>query len=134
MLEEYPAHRVARSVRALRLSLDHGFTSIRDVGTEGAGYDLGALDASQLLDDEVEQVAGADTVERRQRQGIAESELVELERLDRARGSSSLFATRITGFRARRSRSASSSSPGPMPARASTTNSTRSASATAARA
>lgn len=43
ILQEYPAHRVARAVRALRISLDHGFTTIRDLETEGAGYDDVAL-------------------------------------------------------------------------------------------
>ena len=43
ILREYPAHRVARAVRALRIALDHGFTTMRDLETEGAGYDDVAL-------------------------------------------------------------------------------------------
>jgi imidazolonepropionase-like amidohydrolase len=43
ILKEYPAHRVARAVRALKIALDHGFTMMRDVETEGAGYDDVAL-------------------------------------------------------------------------------------------
>ena len=43
ILQEYPAHRVARAVRALKIALDHGFTSMRDLETEGAGYDDVAL-------------------------------------------------------------------------------------------
>jgi imidazolonepropionase-like amidohydrolase len=43
ILKEYPAHRVARAVRALRIALEHGFTTMRDVETEGAGYDDVAL-------------------------------------------------------------------------------------------
>lgn len=39
LLEEHRAHRVVRAVRALRIALHHGFTQIRDMGTEGAGYD-----------------------------------------------------------------------------------------------
>jgi len=39
ILQEYPAHRVVRAVRALRIALDHGFTTLRDLETEGAGYD-----------------------------------------------------------------------------------------------
>ncbi len=46
ILQEYPSHRIARSVRALRIALRHGFTTIRDCGTEGAGYDdVGLRDA-----------------------------------------------------------------------------------------
>ena len=37
ILKEYPAHRVARAVRALRIALDHGFTTLRDLETEGMG-------------------------------------------------------------------------------------------------
>ena len=37
LLQEFPSHRTARSVRALRIALSHGFTTIRDLGTEGAG-------------------------------------------------------------------------------------------------
>ncbi len=43
ILQEYPAHRVARAVRALKIALEHGFTTIRDLETEGAGYDDVAL-------------------------------------------------------------------------------------------
>lgn len=43
ILKEYPAHRVARAVRALKIALEHGFTTMRDVETEGAGYDDVAL-------------------------------------------------------------------------------------------
>jgi len=43
ILKEYPAHRVARAVRALKIGLEHGFTSMRDLETEGAGYDDVAL-------------------------------------------------------------------------------------------
>jgi imidazolonepropionase-like amidohydrolase len=46
ILKEYPSHRVARAVRAMRIALDHGFTTLRDVETEGAGYaDVGLRDA-----------------------------------------------------------------------------------------
>jgi imidazolonepropionase-like amidohydrolase len=46
ILQEYPSHRVARGVRALRIALEHGFTTLRDLGTEGAGYDdVGLRDA-----------------------------------------------------------------------------------------
>ena len=43
ILQEYPAHRVARAVRALKIALEHGFTTLRDLETEGAGYDDVAL-------------------------------------------------------------------------------------------
>jgi imidazolonepropionase-like amidohydrolase len=43
ILQEYPAHRVVRAVRALKIALEHGFTTIRDLETEGAGYDDVAL-------------------------------------------------------------------------------------------
>jgi imidazolonepropionase-like amidohydrolase len=43
ILKEYPAHRVARAVRALKIALEHGFTGLRDLETEGAGYDDVAL-------------------------------------------------------------------------------------------
>jgi imidazolonepropionase-like amidohydrolase len=43
ILKEYPAHRVARAVRALKIALEHGFTAIRDVETEGASYSDVAL-------------------------------------------------------------------------------------------
>ncbi|MCW2599815.1 MAG: hypothetical protein JWM02_1644 [Frankiales bacterium] len=46
VMEEYPSHRVARAVRSLGIALDHGFTTIRDLETEGAGYDdVGLRDA-----------------------------------------------------------------------------------------
>jgi imidazolonepropionase-like amidohydrolase len=46
ILEEYPAHRVARAIRALTIALGHGFTTMRDVETEGAGYgDVALRDA-----------------------------------------------------------------------------------------
>ena len=43
ILKEYPAHRVARAVRALKIALEHGFTTLRDLETEGAAYDDVAL-------------------------------------------------------------------------------------------
>jgi imidazolonepropionase-like amidohydrolase len=43
ILKEYPAHRVARAIRALKIALEHGFTTLRDLETEGAGYDDVAL-------------------------------------------------------------------------------------------
>jgi len=43
ILKEYPAHRVARAVRAMKIALGHGFTTMRDLETEGAGYDDVAL-------------------------------------------------------------------------------------------
>ena len=43
ILQEYPAHRVARAVRALKIALEHGFTALRDVETEGASYSDVAL-------------------------------------------------------------------------------------------
>ena len=43
ILQEYPAHRVVRAVRALQIALEHGFTGLRDLETEGAGYDDVAL-------------------------------------------------------------------------------------------
>jgi len=46
ILKEYPSHRVARAVRALAIALEHGFTGLRDLETEGAGYgDVGLRDA-----------------------------------------------------------------------------------------
>ena len=46
LLQEHRSHRVARAVRALRIALDHGFTTARDMGTEGASYDdVGLRDA-----------------------------------------------------------------------------------------
>lgn len=43
ILKEYPAHRVVRAVRALKIALEHGFTAMRDLETEGAGYSDVAL-------------------------------------------------------------------------------------------
>jgi imidazolonepropionase-like amidohydrolase len=43
ILQEYPAHRVARAVRSLWIALRNGFTFLRDLETEGAGYDDVAL-------------------------------------------------------------------------------------------
>lgn len=43
ILKEYPAHRVARAVRALKIALESGFTTMRDLETEGASYDDVAL-------------------------------------------------------------------------------------------
>jgi imidazolonepropionase-like amidohydrolase len=43
ILKEYPAHRVVRAVRAMKIALEHGFTALRDLETEGAGYDDVAL-------------------------------------------------------------------------------------------
>jgi imidazolonepropionase-like amidohydrolase len=46
ILKEYPAHRVARAVRALKIALEHGFTLMRDLETEGASYgDVALRDA-----------------------------------------------------------------------------------------
>lgn len=46
LMEEYPAHRIAHAVQALRIALDHGFTTIRDLGSEGVGYaDIALRDA-----------------------------------------------------------------------------------------
>jgi imidazolonepropionase-like amidohydrolase len=46
ILKEYPAHRVARAVRALKIALEHGFTTMRDLETEGMGYaDVALRDA-----------------------------------------------------------------------------------------
>ena len=38
LLRENPAHKVARATVAVRRALEQGFTTIRDVDTEGAGY------------------------------------------------------------------------------------------------
>lgn len=46
ILAEDPAHRVARAVRALGIALRHGFTTLRDLGTEGAGFGDVALRAA----------------------------------------------------------------------------------------
>jgi imidazolonepropionase-like amidohydrolase len=43
ILQEYPAHRVARAVRSMWIALQSGFTFLRDLETEGAGYDDVAL-------------------------------------------------------------------------------------------
>jgi imidazolonepropionase-like amidohydrolase len=43
ILQEYPGHRVARAVRAMKIALEHGFTALRDLETEGASYDDVAL-------------------------------------------------------------------------------------------
>lgn len=46
LMEEYPAHRIAHAVQAMRIALDNGFTTIRDLGSEGAGYaDVALRDA-----------------------------------------------------------------------------------------
>ncbi len=46
ILQEYPAHRVARAVRAMKIALEHGFTAMRDLETEGADYaDVALRDA-----------------------------------------------------------------------------------------
>jgi imidazolonepropionase-like amidohydrolase len=46
ILKEYSAHRVARAVRALKIALEHGFTVMRDLETEGASYgDVALRDA-----------------------------------------------------------------------------------------
>jgi len=47
MLEENTGHRVARAVRAMQIALMRGFTTIRDLGTEGAGFcDVGLREAA----------------------------------------------------------------------------------------
>ena len=47
ILQEDPAHRVVRAVRSMRIAIQHGFTTIRDLGTEGAGFaDVSLRDAS----------------------------------------------------------------------------------------
>ncbi len=61
ILQEHPSHRVARAVRSLRISLEHGFTWIRDLETEGAGYaDVGLRDAvaENVISGPMMQVAG----------------------------------------------------------------------------
>lgn len=46
ILQEEPAHRVARAVRSMDIALRRGFTSLRDLGTEGAGFaDVALRDA-----------------------------------------------------------------------------------------
>jgi imidazolonepropionase-like amidohydrolase len=48
MVEENPGHRAASAVQAMSIALSHGFTTIRDLGTEGAGYfDVGLRDAAR---------------------------------------------------------------------------------------
>jgi imidazolonepropionase-like amidohydrolase len=48
MVEENPGHQAASAVQAMAIALRHGFTTIRDLGTEGAGYvDVGLRDAAR---------------------------------------------------------------------------------------
>jgi imidazolonepropionase-like amidohydrolase len=48
MVEENPGHKAASAVQAMAISLRHGFTTIRDLGTEGADYlDVGLRDAAR---------------------------------------------------------------------------------------
>ncbi len=48
MAEENLGHRAASAVQAMSVSVRHGFTTIRDLGTEGAGYlDVGLRDAAR---------------------------------------------------------------------------------------
>jgi imidazolonepropionase-like amidohydrolase len=48
MVEENPGHRAASAVQAMAISLRNGFTTIRDLGTEGADYvDTGLRDAAR---------------------------------------------------------------------------------------
>ena len=48
MVEENPGHRMASAVQAMTVSVRNGFTTIRDLGSEGAGYaDLGLRDAAR---------------------------------------------------------------------------------------
>lgn len=48
MVEENYGHKAASAVQAMAISLRHGFTTIRDLGTEGAGYlDVGLRDAAR---------------------------------------------------------------------------------------
>jgi len=47
ILQEEPAHRVARAVRSMEIALSHGFTTVRDLGTEGTGFaDVALRDAA----------------------------------------------------------------------------------------
>src|SRR6185437_9898424 len=47
MVEENPGHRAASAIQAMAIAIRHGFTTIRDLGTEGAGYfDVGLRDAA----------------------------------------------------------------------------------------
>ncbi|HUC21345.1 MAG TPA: amidohydrolase family protein [Streptosporangiaceae bacterium] len=48
MVEENLGHRAASALQAMSIALRHGFTTIRDLGTEGAGYfDVGLRDAAR---------------------------------------------------------------------------------------
>src|SRR5580692_4821181 len=48
MVEENLGHRAASAVQAMAIALRHGFTTIRDLGSEGAGYaDVGLRDAAR---------------------------------------------------------------------------------------
>jgi imidazolonepropionase-like amidohydrolase len=48
MVEENPGHRAASAVQAMSISLRNGFTTVRDLGTEGADYfDIGLRDAAR---------------------------------------------------------------------------------------
>ena len=48
MVEENPGHRAASALQAMSIAIGHGFTTIRDLGTEGAGYfDVGLRDAAR---------------------------------------------------------------------------------------
>jgi imidazolonepropionase-like amidohydrolase len=48
MVEENPGHRAASAVQAMAIAVRNGFTTIRDLGTEGAGYfDVGLRDAAR---------------------------------------------------------------------------------------
>jgi len=48
VVEENPGHRAASAVQAMSIAIGHGFTTIRDLGTEGAGYfDVGLRDAAR---------------------------------------------------------------------------------------
>lgn len=47
MVERNHGYRAASGVQAMAIALQHGFTTIRDLGTEGAGYsDVGLRDAA----------------------------------------------------------------------------------------
>jgi imidazolonepropionase-like amidohydrolase len=48
MVEENPGHRAASAIQAMAIALRNGFTTIRDLGSEGAGYaDVGLRDAAR---------------------------------------------------------------------------------------
>jgi imidazolonepropionase-like amidohydrolase len=48
MVEENLGHRAASAVQAMSIAVRHGFTTIRDLGTEGAGHvDVGLRDAAR---------------------------------------------------------------------------------------